>query len=124
MSFIKKFFGKKEDEDSITSDINTGFGSERKDPFQASDSGLELDSLGQKQEFDSFGNPRSQKQFPSSFEDYTRGRESQQQGMQGQGDMSKDMQIIIAKLDAIKSEVSSINHRLEALEKKEHKRMW
>ena len=46
---------------------------------------------------------------------------SQMQQTQGQ---DKDMQIIIAKLDALRAEVQSLNHKVENLERKQQKKMW
>jgi len=36
----------------------------------------------------------------------------------------KDLQIIIAKLDALRAEVQTINHKIEKIEEKQQKRMW
>ncbi len=81
------------------------------------DSGLQLDGLNQESTqpaVDSFGNPRSQRSMDSSFESspaYT-------PPAQSSGGSNKDMELILAKLDAIKAEITNISHRLELLETK------
>lgn len=65
----------------------------------------------QPQKFDSFGNPMKNPYDSQNQQMYNQ----QMQPAQGQ-DNSKDLQLIIAKLDAIKAEVSNISHRLEILE--------
>lgn len=107
-----------------------GFGKKKEfsspDPLQSTtgldssldlDSGLKLDGLNSSDSsspvFDSFGNPRSQKSYesPSTF---TPTQASPPAG----GDISKDMELILAKLDTIKAEITSMSHRLELLENK------
>jgi len=92
-------------------------------------SGLNLDALNNSQNsgVDSFGNPRANMNYDSSFEQSIQ----RSGGMPSSGiDISKDMQIVIAKLDAIKAEISNISHRLDMLEAKnnqqqaQQKRYW
>ena len=69
------------------------------DPLADINSGLSLGSLNTPQniQFDSFGNPKRERNYESEF--------SPSAHMPSQsGDISKDIQIIIAKLDAIKAE--------------------
>lgn len=115
-------FMKKKKEDDFSS---LGLGSsqtnffEQQNPYGATDlnSGLNLGGLnnntGEQQQFDPFGNPRAKMDYTPSYE------QSMQRspGMNNSsGDLSKDMQIIIAKLDAIKAEINNISHRLDMLE--------
>ena len=84
------------------------------DPLADINSGLSLGSLNTPQniQFDSFGNPKRERNYESEF--------SPSAHVPSQsGDISKDIQIIIAKLDAIKAEVSNIDHRLEMLERQQ-----
>ena len=37
---------------------------------------------------------------------------------------NKDLQIIIAKIDALRAEVQTLNHKIENLERKQQKKMW
>lgn len=46
-----------------------------------------------------------------------------QSGKQPTGDVEKDIKIMIEKLDAVKSSVNSLHHRLDKLEKEKDK-MW
>lgn len=118
MSFLGKIFGKK-DEPSFDS----SYGKEKS--FDDLDSGLNLPGTeNQENNFDSFGNQR-----PNRFSAYD--QEVQPQNAYGQqhasGDTSKDLQIIIAKLDALRSEVANISHRIEALERQQgqqQKKFW
>jgi hypothetical protein len=92
------------------------------DPMMDPNSGLKLADLNaqgqdagfgqqqaQGQAFDSFGNPRPQ----------TRGEnfEYKPQQQVAAQDNSKDMQLILAKLDTIRSEITNINHRLDNIER-------
>jgi hypothetical protein len=90
------------------------------DPMMDQNSGLKLSELSGAQDtgfreggFDSFGNPRINPKVENL--DYGRG----QQQFSGQ-DTSKDLQLIIAKLDAIRSEITNINHRLDNIERKQN----
>lgn len=103
------------------SGFNQGFGQGKNnpylDPMSDRNSGLNLADLNsqnqgfgqQESGFDSFGNPR----IAQKVESYEYGK-PQQFGAQ---DNSKDFQIIIAKLDAIRSEITNINHRLDNIER-------
>ncbi|MFA6072831.1 MAG: hypothetical protein WC758_01855 [Candidatus Woesearchaeota archaeon] len=104
--------------------MNSNFNSQPigTDPMLDSNSGLrlaELNNTPQNQDFgfsaqpsqggiDSFGNPKPQ--MKSDNYEY---KTPQYQTT----DNSKDLQIIIAKLDAIRSEITNINHRLDNIER-------
>jgi hypothetical protein len=124
-------FGKKKSDADLPLDFqaqgmsnyNPGMG-QNPNPYGDSmldqNSGLKLSELNGNQEsgfregsFDSFGNPRINPKVESF--DYGRG----QQQVPGQ-DNSKDLQLIIAKLDAIRSEITNINHRLDNIERKQN----
>jgi hypothetical protein len=102
-------------------DFNQGFGQGRNnpygDPLTNQNSGLKLADLNnqdlgfnpQESGVDSFGNPRVAQRVENY--DYNK---TQQFGAQ---DNSKDFQLILAKLDAIRSEITNINHRLDNIER-------
>lgn len=108
-------------------DYNSGMGMQSSmpkggyhDPMLDSNSGLKLADLNSPQDsgmggvqggIDSFGNPRVQQRV----ENY----EYRQNSSVSQQDNSKDFQIIIAKLDAIRSEITNINHRLDNIERQQ-----
>ncbi|MCF7866289.1 hypothetical protein K9L67_03220 [Candidatus Woesearchaeota archaeon] len=72
---------------------------------------IQFNQQQEPQKFDSFGNPmrsQSNQNISSAIPDQYNSPQSQ--------DNSKDLQLIIAKLDAIKSEMTNISHRLEMLE--------
>jgi hypothetical protein len=122
-------FGKKEKVADVTTDFsaqsqsmpdfNQGLGQGKSlygDPLSDQNSGLKLADLNtqntgfnQQGGFDSFGNPRVAQRVETF--DYNK----QQQF--GAPDNSKDMQLILAKLDAIRSEITNINHRLDNIER-------
>lgn len=118
-------FGKKK-KDSIESDL-AGL-----DNSLSSDSGMDFGNYGDpgqqfnnqqaSQQFDSFGNPRPQQRFEQAYPQSFQGQPQQA----SQNDYSKDMQIIIAKLDALRAEIQNISHRLDNLEKQkdQNKRYW
>ncbi len=124
MSFLGGLFGKKKEEP----DFKPATGLDKDKGFDDLDSGLNMPGMeNQGDSFDSFGNQRPQK-FSNPFEQEVPQQQSYpQSGHQASGDMSKDLQIIIAKLDALRSEVANISHRLEALERKQgqqQKKFW
>ena len=98
----------------------------KSDPFMDPDSGLNLPKDEENQE----QNPYMQETMNSDpFQKYKQTETFQQeqqnnQNTNNQGDTSKDIQLILAKLDAIKAEVQSINHRVENIEKRQQKKMW
>ena len=63
------------------------------------------------QKFDSFGNPMRD----NSNQNVSSAMPDQYTNPQGNNN-SKDTELILAKLDAIKSEMANINHRLDKLE--------
>lgn len=77
---------------------------------------------------DSFGNPKSESR-PSSLDSNlsSQGYQTTENNNSNQYQAnSRDTELILAKLDAIKAEVSHINNRLENLERKsnERKKLW
>ena len=86
-------------------DLGSGLGDE---------SGLELESL-KTNNADSFGNP-SPKLRNQEFE----------RPEPRKDDFKKDMELIMAKLDTIRAEIASLNHKVENLERsqKEKKYPW
>ena len=123
MSFLGKIFGKKEEPS-----FESTFGKEKS--FDDMDSGLNLPGMeNQESNFDSFGNQKINRYSPYDQEPQQHNPYAQQPyQQQASGDTSKDLQIIIAKLDALRSEVANISHRLEALEKnhggQQQKKFW
>ncbi len=120
MSLFSNMFGKK-DKDPVLDPVKS---------FDDLDSGVNLPGTeSQENNFDSFGNPRTNR-FSSYEQDiqqhnpYTQQHTYQQQAS---GDVSKDLQIIIAKLDALRAEVANLSHRLEAVERghgQQQKKFW
>ncbi len=121
-------FGKKKKDAELPSDFGAqgmqdysqGLGQAKNsmygDPMMDSNSGLKLADLNnqdvgfnQQGGFDSFGNPRIAPKVESF--DYNRQQQFAPQ------DNSKDIQLILAKLDAIRSEITNINHRLDNIER-------
>ncbi len=95
-------------------DSNLGLDlSEHKDPLMDLNSGLKLDEL-QNKDVDSFGNPRPSRQSLPSFENV-----STQPQPSNSTDISKDLQIIMAKLDAIRAELNSLHHEVESLKRQQ-----
>jgi hypothetical protein len=96
------------------------FNSGYSDPLMDSNSGLKLADLNAPQQdmgfnaqqgaTDSFGNPRVQQKVDNY--EY-----KQQSTSQIDTSTSKDMQLILAKLDTIRSEITNINHRLDNIER-------
>ncbi|MGV8161724.1 MAG: hypothetical protein ACP5N2_00145 [Candidatus Nanoarchaeia archaeon] len=101
--------------DTNPQSFNTGY----TDPMMDPNSGLKLADLNPQNQdtafnqtqspMDSFGNPRPQ----SRMETF----ESKQTSFAPSQDTSRDLQLIIAKLDAIRSEITNINHRLDNIER-------
>lgn len=132
MGFLD-FFKKKKESDFISRD-DTGIESDsfKSDPFMDSDSGLNLpkDDVGASsnpylQSQDSMNkNPFQKYRQQDSFEYEQNNNQYNNQHNSSQTSDQKDLQIIIAKLDALRAEVQAINHRLDGLERKNNKRMW
>jgi hypothetical protein len=121
-------FGKKDKLNDIPNDFgtpnnmnfNAGQGQPNsglyQDPLMTQNSGLKLADLNTQDTgfnaapgVDSFGNPR----VAQRTETFDYGK-SQQMPMH---DNSKDFELILAKLDAIRSEITNINHRLDNIER-------
>ena len=65
--------------------------------------------------FDSFGNPKIQ----PKAEGFSQGSFNQSQNLAPTQDLSKDIQLILSKLDTIRSELTNLNHRLDNLERQQ-----
>lgn len=115
-------FGKKKEVQNQESGFDTQSNnlgldlSEHKDPMMDVNSGLKLGELqDEPQQFDSFGNPKSNRQS-SALPQFD---SSQNLSSQGSSDISKDLQIIMAKLDAVRSELNSLHHEIESLKRQQ-----
>jgi len=116
MAFLGLFKKKEPVAEPFTANPGFNPGGAQQNPFDPgldSDSGLRLNSIGN-QEVDSFGNPRPKASYEREF-----GFSQPQQMAAPNQDLGKDMQIILAKLDAIKAEVGSIDRRLEVIERQQ-----
>lgn len=131
MGFLSIFKKKKEtnfDKDSGLGEEEFGGNSFESDPLMDPNSGLNLPREEKPEE--SFSNPyltSQNQQAPSAFQRYQEHNASAQQNIsqnQNTQNDQKDMQIIIAKLDALRAEVQSLNHKIENLENKQKKKMW
>lgn len=129
-------FLKKKKEPDLMSHDDTGLESDsfKSDPYMDPDSGLNLpkdNDLGAGnnnpylQSQDTLNrNPFQKYQQQNSFEQERSTQHYNNQNNSMQSGDQKDLQIIIAKLDALRAEVQAINHRLDGLERKQNKRMW
>jgi hypothetical protein len=117
MALFGNMFKKKEAENLNTGNAGTntmqGLGSETGLDL---DSGLKLNSLNpqpftENPNFDSFGNPKKDRSYEREYN-------QPQQNMPNQ-DVSKDMQIVLAKLDAIKAHIDNIDRRMELMERQQ-----
>lgn len=119
MGMFDKVFKKKDSEFEFPSD--NSFSNNSNDMSSGLDNSMGFDqnmnSQGTSQQgFDSFGNPAPKK---TTFEEVDHPISSFSQNQSGgASDMSKDIQLMIAKLDAIKAEVSHINQRVEIIERR------
>ncbi|PIN81468.1 hypothetical protein COV13_01045 [Candidatus Woesearchaeota archaeon CG10_big_fil_rev_8_21_14_0_10_32_9] len=120
-------FGKKKESDNMSvpglesrGNLQNNFGldlSEHKDPLMDINSGLKLNDLQEEPpQFDSFGNPKVSRQPLPMFDN----AQSNNNGSNNQSsDISKDIQIVLAKLDAIRSELNSLHHEIESLKRQQ-----
>lgn len=120
-------FGKKKEKDPLQAleELNLGDDMSQQNPYlqdqNSMNSGMQQnpnfsqDNSGMQdastQRFDSFGNP-----MRDPYDSQAQQQMYNQSPSQSQGTDSRDIQLIIAKLDAIKAEISNISHRLEFLE--------
>lgn len=132
MGLLDVFKKKKESEGygqedfGLNNDINSGLNIPKDDLFKD-----ESGSLNNSMNDNSFGDSSMgsfNKNNPFESKGVVSGgfnQSGQQQPSQGgSGDFGKDLQIIIAKLDALRAEVQSINHRLDNLERAPPKKLW
>jgi hypothetical protein len=61
---------------------------------------------------------------PNSGLNLPQENQNMQQNTQQSTSDNKDLQIIIAKIDALRAEVQTLNHKIENLERKQQKKMW
>ena len=98
----------------------------KSDPLMDPDSGLNLPKDMSGKEDDGFFDNKPQTQnrdlYQKYSDDFNQNNMSAQKNQQETD--SKDMQIIIAKLDALRAEVQTLNHKIENLERKQQKKMW
>ncbi len=133
MGILDFFKRKKEPESTGYSDNNLGlkedpFGA---DPFMDTDSGLNLPkdnsssdpSTTQSPFAQQESNPFKKYQEQSNFQEPSQNMNASQ-AHSGQEVNNKDLQIIIAKLDALRAEVQNLNHKVEGLERKQQRKMW
>lgn len=133
MGVLDFFKRKKEPESTDYSDNNLGlkedpFGA---DPFMDPDSGLNLPkdnnlsdpSTTQSPFAQQESNPFKKYQEQSNFQEPLQGTNTSQV-QNGHDANQKDLQIIIAKLDALRAEVQNLNHKVEGLERKQQRKMW
>lgn len=123
MGFLDTFRKKKNTtkrEDELTEDPF------KADPLMDTESGLNLPREEQ-QENPFSNNPylNQEQRTQSPFQKYQEQNTQQNplENQQGQNDQ-KDLQIIIAKLDALRAEVQALNHKIENMGEKQKKRMW
>ena len=128
---ILDFFKRKKDPGFSDSSDALGVNDDpfKADPFMDPDSGLNLP----KDDPGSSENPFIQSSDENPFKKYNRQNEfqdfsnqgGQQQGTQNNSEInSKDLQIINAKLDALRAEIQNLNHKIENMERKHQKKMW
>jgi len=91
--------------------------SEHKDPLMDINSGLKLNELqDESPQFDSFGNPKPSRQSLPMFDNV---QSNSNNSTSQSSDISKDLQIVLAKLDAIRSELNSLHHEIESLKRQQ-----
>ena len=118
MGFFNNIFKKKDPLDDIGGlpGSNQGMGfTPGADPMAGLNTGLDFEQDNQNQ-FDSFGNNRP-RQRENTYEPKSNF------GPQLQ-DNSKDLQILIAKIDALRAEVANLSHKIEDLERKQDQRKY
>ncbi|MCC7574292.1 hypothetical protein KO361_01770 [Candidatus Woesearchaeota archaeon] len=113
-----------------TEKINTENKDLGMDPFKTDqltnlDSGLNLP----KNDYDPINSTMQMNTASNQFTDYKnkpyqKMQETNNNYNQQPNETQKDLQIIIAKLDALRAEVQTINHKIEKIEEKQQKRMW
>jgi hypothetical protein len=127
---ILDLFKKKQDYDVGDSgdSVNLGLNNDpfKSDPLMDINSGLNLPQDNNPDPFQNHGGNQYQQQDP--FQKYKHPGQNYEQNNYNQTqtntDTQKDMQIIIAKLDALRAEIQTLNHKIEKIEEKQQKRMW
>ncbi|MFP4567357.1 MAG: hypothetical protein ACLFN8_00280 [Candidatus Woesearchaeota archaeon] len=131
MGFLDMF--KKKTPESSFEDTSTKLGLDddpfKSDPLMDSNSGLNLPQENNVTD-DPFKDPfAKQNTVQNPFKKYSnqdtqyeqQNYNNQVQQTQGQ---EKDIQIIIAKLDALRAEVQTLSHKIDKIEQKQQKKMW
>jgi len=127
MSFLGNIFKKKDDPLKDLENSDTGnFDSSQQDPFATGlpaqnqqDSMQPMSGQGSPQGFDSFGNqlkPRSFDQFQQNNQPMS---QSSFQNDTSSNEISKDLQLILAKIDTLRAEMTNVNQRLENIERQQ-----
>jgi len=115
MGFMGNIFKKKEPDFGL-SDNNLGLEKNDVSLNSGMDQSLGMTNNNEEPKFDSFGNPTPERRYSEPNVNSLSSSQGNQ-AFQDNNNLSKDIEIIIAKLDSIKSEVTTINHRLEMLER-------
>lgn len=125
MGFLDIFKKKKPSSDMTELNTNLGLNEDpfKSDPLMDQNSGL---NLPQENNDPTNLTSMTNSKMKDPFKDYY-GQEQppmQNQNIQNQN-TDKDFQIVIAKLDALRAEVQTLNHKIENIEKnQQRKKMW
>ena len=127
MGFLDMFKKKKPSSDLNESNMNLGLNEDpfKSDPLMDKNSGLNLPNE-ENNNPSNLTDPMSNSKMKDPFKDYYN---QEQQPMQNQNiqnqSTDKDFQIVIAKIDALRAEVQTLNHKIENIEKnQQRKKMW
>ncbi|MCF7872224.1 hypothetical protein K9L97_04280 [Candidatus Woesearchaeota archaeon] len=105
-----------DNENENPTQLNNFNNQNNQDPLNDMDNFNSNPTQNMQDRYDSFGNKmRNQDEQP-----LPRFNQNQQTQQETNKDLDKDMQLILAKLDTIKAEITSMNHRLEIMESKNH----
>jgi len=127
MSFLGNIFKKKDDPLKDLENFDAGNSdSSQQDPFATGlpaqdqqDSIQPMPEQGSPQGVDSFGNQLK----PQSFDQYQQNNQPMNQSSfqndTSSKDISKDLQLILAKIDTLRAEMTNVNQRLENIERQQ-----
>lgn len=124
MSFLGNIFKKKDDPLKDLENFGSGnLDSSQQDPFatgmQQQDPMQQIQGQENPQGFDSFGNQIKPRAFDQVQPNMQPMNQQNFQTTDNSKDISKDLQIILAKIDTIRSEITNINQRLENIERQQ-----
>ena len=128
MGILDLFKKKQNFETNDSSNLGLNEDPFKSDPLMDTNSGLNLPQENNPDPFQNQQGDQFQQQDP--FQKYKQPQEQQRYEQnnfnqnQTNTDVQKDMQIIMAKLDALRAEVQTLNHKIEKIEEKQQKRMW